>query len=153
MHATVTFGRKFRLLTLAVAVLNTACTSVLNRQTDSPVCPTCWADIALYDPPSEPDGVWEEEVRALESVFRAYGWSYQSVSAGDINRGVLGAGENRRFRVLVAPGGYATYRRSAMTAEGNRNIRSFISSGGGFIGLCAGAYSVSKAKTPVILLS
>jgi len=53
-------------------------------------CPACVADFALYDPGYEDDGVWEEEVTALEAMFETYGWSYGAIGPQDLNVGTLG---------------------------------------------------------------
>lgn len=101
-------------------------------------CPACVADFAIYDAEEEDDGVWEDEVTALQALMDAYGWSYETVGARDINQGSLAEGEGRRYRAIVAPGGSAYYRDLATTEEGEDLIRAFLSSGGGYVGFCAG---------------
>lgn len=103
-------------------------------------CPSCVADFALYDPSYEDDGVWEEEITALKAMMDAYDWSYQIVDPSDLNSKILGSGDSRRFRALIAPGGYAYYRVIAVNPEGDAAIRGFVRSGGGYVGFCAGAY-------------
>jgi glutamine amidotransferase-like uncharacterized protein len=103
-------------------------------------CPTCVADFALYDPGYEDDGVWEDEVIALVSMFERFGWSYRRVGSQELDDGVLGAGDDRRFRGLIAPGGWAWIRNRAITPAGEDAIRDFVSSGGNLVGFCAGAY-------------
>lgn len=107
-------------------------------------CLECVADFAIYNPDYEDDGVWEEEVVALEHMFRAFGWTFRPVSHQDINSGALGAEKKRRFRALVAPGGWSWWREAAVTPEGDRNIRSFLKNGGHYVGFCAGAYAAAK---------
>ncbi len=101
------------------------------------------ADFALYDPGYEDDGVWEEEVTALKAMFFNYNWSYRTIDHNDINNGELGSGINRRYKALIAPGGWAAYRELAVTPTGENNIRDFISNGGNYVGFCAGAYWAS----------
>lgn len=103
-------------------------------------CGSCVADIAIYDPDNEDDGVWEEEVTALQTFARTYGWTTARVDASDLNTGELGVGEARRYRMLVAPGGYAATRMIDVTATGDDGLRAFVNSGGGYVGLCGGAY-------------
>ncbi len=98
------------------------------------------ADFALYDPAYENDGVWEEEVKALKALFVTYNWTYEVIDHIDINSGILGSGNSRKYKALIAPGGYAYYRELAVTPTGEDNIRNFVNSGGNFIGFCAGAY-------------
>jgi len=101
------------------------------------------ADFALYDPGYEDDGVWEEEVTALKALFFTYNWSFKTIDHNDINNGELGSGNNRRYKALIAPGGWALYREVAVTVIGENNIRDFISGGGNYVGFCAGAYWAS----------
>ena len=104
-------------------------------------CPHCVADFALYDPSYEDDGVWEEDVTALESIFRAYGFTWRKVDAAALARGALGSGKNRRFRALVEPGGWAYTRDTSLGAAGVAKVRLFIASGGAYVGFCAGAWA------------
>lgn len=103
-------------------------------------CPSCIADFAVYNPQYEDDGVWEEEVTALEQMFKQYGWTSRSVSHTDLNDGVLGSGAERRFRALIAPGGWSWYREQAVTTSGESSVRAFLADGGHYVGFCAGAY-------------
>ncbi len=119
------------------------------QETDEPVddtgdtapvddCPACVADFAIYDVDAEEDGVWEDEVTALQTMLDAYGWSWAIVGAQGINNGELGEGEARRYRAIIAPGGSAYYRDQATTPDGEDRIRAFLGSGGGYVGFCAG---------------
>lgn len=103
-------------------------------------CPECIADFALYDPRGETDGVWSEEVTALVSLFDAYGFTYEKVDAAALVTGDLGEGEGRRYRALIAPGGWAWTRNQAVTPAGEEDLRRFVASGGNYVGFCAGAY-------------
>ena len=101
-------------------------------------------DFAIYDPSYEDDGVWEEEVIALKKLCQTYGWSYKIIDHKDLDSGILGSGDGKKFRGVIAPGGYAYFRSAAITTRGNQNIRKFVESGGGFVGFCAGAYWASE---------
>jgi len=46
----------------------------------------------------------------------------------------------KQFDVLIVPGGSASKQAAAMTADGREAVRDFIRRGGGYVGLCAGAY-------------
>jgi len=48
---------------------------------------------------------------------------------------------------LVLPGGYAPYQYLAMGPAGLEHIRSFVARGGHCLGICAGAYLLSKTVT------
>lgn len=107
-------------------------------------CSSCVADFAIYDALYEDDGVWEEEVTALTSLLTAYGWTYEKVTPAQINGGVLGQDDLRKYRALIAPGGWAAVRMGDVTATGDDNIKAFVSSGGNYVGFCAGSYWASK---------
>ena len=49
-------------------------------------------------------------------------------------------GELEKHDVLVVPGGKASIQGSALGGEGRSAIRSFVRGGGGYVGVCAGAY-------------
>lgn len=103
-------------------------------------CPECVADFALYDPSYENDGVWEEEVIALESLFRTYGWTWERLGPAELNRLALGSGTSQKYRALVVPGGYAYARNREVDETGEAGIREFLSQGGGYVGFCAGSF-------------
>ena len=44
------------------------------------------------------------------------------------------------FNILLVPGGFAPHWSDALGDKGERIIKQFVSSGGGYVGLCAGAY-------------
>ncbi|HUT36327.1 MAG TPA: succinylglutamate desuccinylase/aspartoacylase family protein [Planctomycetota bacterium] len=50
------------------------------------------------------------------------------------------AGALEQFDVLVIPGGGASRQATAITPEGREAIRKFVADGGGYVGVCAGAY-------------
>ncbi|KAL1521469.1 hypothetical protein AB1Y20_021131 [Prymnesium parvum] len=49
------------------------------------------------------------------------------------------------FALLCLPGGFAPNYASALGAEGARLIRSFVDRGGGYVGICAGAFYATTA--------
>lgn len=105
-------------------------------------CPTCVADIAIYDPPHSDriDGGWEEEVTAFITMANEYGWSYDTVSISQLNNGVLGSGDSKKYKVFIAPGGWAYTRDQALTETGEDYLRKYVNTGGSYLGFCAGAY-------------
>lgn len=123
-----------------VASAATATTDLTAPASPTVDCPACVADVAIYDESWEDDGVWEEEVTALMHLAAGYGWSTRTVSASAITAGELGVGAGRRYRMFAAPGGFAATRAWALTPVGDQALRDFVTSGGGFVGFCAGAY-------------
>ena len=57
-----------------------------------------------------------------------------TVTAADLKRGALSA-----FHVVVMPGGITTSQGKAIGRDGCKALRDFIASGGGYLGICAGA--------------
>lgn len=60
------------------------------------------------------------------------------VTAEQIREGIL-----NDMDVLIHPGGSGSKQGLELGAEGRENVRSFVKDGGGFIGVCAGAYLAS----------
>lgn len=110
-------------------------------------CPQCVADFALYDPNLEDDGVWEEEVRVLIELFQRFGWTWQVIDTDELNALGLGKADARRFRGLIVPGGFATVRNRDVNSSGEQGIRDFVSSGGNYVGFCAGSFWATSTVT------
>ena len=66
------------------------------------------------------------------------------ITLSDILGGCLASVE-RGFTVLCVPGGFAPNYASRLGSHGIKLIREFVSNGGGFVGICAGAYLGSSA--------
>ncbi len=90
------------------------------------------ASIALYDG----RGVWEEGLQTIESVLSAEGYNCSRLSSDDICRGNL----DRTYALLIIPGGKSGFYNSDLFGKGIEEIRNFTLEGGGFIGICAGAF-------------
>ena len=93
------------------------------------------ADIAIY----VDHGCWEESVTAANNMFQWMGYSVASVDADLINNGGLD-----NFRILCVPGGDMYRYSQDISSGGKENIRDFMHSGGGYIGICGGAYFASE---------
>jgi glutamine amidotransferase-like uncharacterized protein len=66
------------------------------------------------------------------------GFHVQCVSAEDIREGALDD-----FDVVIHPGGSGSKQAAALGEDGRKQVREFVKRGGGFIGICAGAYLAS----------
>ena len=66
------------------------------------------------------------------------GFDVQWVSAEDIRGGALDD-----FDVVIHPGGSGSKQAAALGEDGRKQVRQFVKRGGGFIGICAGAYLAS----------
>lgn len=58
----------------------------------------------------------------------------------DIGEAGVRADVLRQFDVLLVPGGSGSKQASAMTSDGREAVRDFVRRGGGYVGVCAGAY-------------
>lgn len=97
--------------------------------------PTRKADIAIY----AGRGTWEDSIRASQEMFGWMNYTVELVSAESINDNGL-----EGFRILCVPGGNMLEYSEDISTKGKENIRSFISEGGGYIGICGGAYFASE---------
>jgi putative intracellular protease/amidase len=66
-------------------------------------------------------------------------FTFQTVNADDIRSNALA-----KFDVIICPGGSGSKQSRLLDAEGRRAIDEFIKNGGGYIGICAGAYLASS---------
>jgi glutamine amidotransferase-like uncharacterized protein len=89
-------------------------------------------DVAVYFD----EGAWEDGVLAFESFLDWKGLSHERVNAKWINSNDL----HPRFKVVYFPGGYAYDYKRKLTAAGERHIRELVDAGGGYVGICAGAF-------------
>ena len=69
--------------------------------------------------------------------------SFAELQAADIDGGRLSAAD---FDVLLVPGGMSTTESAAVGAVGLANIVQFVALGGGYVGVCAGAYLAFTAE-------
>lgn len=106
----------------------------------SPACPI---DFAVLKSSSANDHVWDEEGDHLKAFIAKMGWSFADITYDQINQGLLGMGENKKFCSIVLPGGYISARAQMISTVGRQHLRDFIRTGGGYIGFCAGAQHAS----------
>lgn len=62
----------------------------------------------------------------------------------EIDEASIKKGELKDYSVLIVPGGYTKRCVTSLGKRGFERIRDFVESGGGYIGICAGAYMASK---------
>ena len=67
------------------------------------------------------------------------GFDFRRVCATDIRSGVLD-----QFDVVVFPGGSGSGQAKQLRDEGRDAVRMFVGNGGGYVGICAGAYLASS---------
>jgi len=91
--------------------------------------------IALYSD----RGCWEESVQSAEKMFQWMGCMVRLVNADYINNQGLD-----NFSILCVPGGDMYQYAQDISAGGKENIKNFLRHGGGYIGICGGAYFASE---------
>ncbi|MBN1352740.1 hypothetical protein JXJ21_25350 [candidate division KSB1 bacterium] len=101
----------------------------------NPSEPELIADVAIY----ADAGCWQESVQAAQKMFEWMGYTVAWIKAGNIN-----SGELDRYRLLCVPGGDMYQYAQDISSQGMGNIRNFIRKGGGYIGICGGAYFAAE---------
>ncbi|HBU60713.1 MAG TPA: hypothetical protein DEB48_12805 [Verrucomicrobiales bacterium] len=87
--------------------------------------------IAVYDA----GGVGVSGPRNLDNVFAYKKVILRRVGAVDIKAGIL-----NQFDLVIFPGGSGSKQAAALEVEGREVVKKFINQGGGYVGICAGAY-------------
>ncbi len=91
--------------------------------------------LAIYNGP----GTKNDTFLGLEKLFARRGtMTVRPVGPADIRGGALG-----QFDAVVFPGGSGSKQARALGDEGRRRVIAFVKEGGGFMGICAGAYLAS----------
>lgn len=93
--------------------------------------------VAMYDS----SGVGGTGPYRMEEVLRLRSdIAFRRVGLTEIKNGILQA----QFDALIYPGGASSTMGKTLNAEGREAIRKFVWNGGGYIGVCAGAYLSSR---------
>jgi putative intracellular protease/amidase len=64
-----------------------------------------------------------------------------------VDSAAIEAGVLDQFDVLFSPGGSGSVQGRALGPQGREAIRNFVKAGGGYVGICAGAYLASRSET------
>lgn len=91
--------------------------------------------VAIYD---HSDGSAKGPKNLLRFLTLENGFSARQVKPEDIREGILG-----QFDVLIMPGGSGSSQASRLEPSGHDAVRQFVQEGGGYVGICAGAYLAS----------
>lgn len=93
------------------------------------------AQVALYSD----RGTWSESVQAAEKMFQWMGYTTERVDADDVKNGAVD-----NFGLLCVPGGNMYAYSEDLSSAGAESIKSFVRHGGGYIGICGGAYFAAE---------
>jgi len=83
-------------------------------------------------------GAGKSKIQLLQALTTFDGISIQHLTAKDIQSGKLD-----QLDVLIQPGGSGGGQGRHLGEDGRKKIRQFLKNGGGYIGICAGAYLAS----------
>lgn len=87
--------------------------------------------VAIYD--DSPGASGTQNLLAL--LTRSQAMTAERITSSRIRNGDLS-----RFGVLIMPGGSGSRQSAQLEESGRSAIRTFVSGGGGYVGICAGAY-------------
>jgi len=92
--------------------------------------------VAVYDAGGTGGRGVENLTRILEQAPESTpAFVLHHVGPPDVRAGVLD-----QFDAVIFPGGSGSKQAAALGAEGRQRVRKFVASGGGYVGICAGAY-------------
>src|SRR4051812_11240066 len=84
-------------------------------------------------------GVTKAGLKQVEHCLpESKGFEVKTINAEQIRDGAL-----KDIDVLIHPGGSASKQGETLGAKGRETVKKFVADGGGFIGICAGAYLAS----------
>ena len=125
--------RHLTFFVLAFAVLSYSCS---NNQTQTPSADNSAIKVGVFDGHGGAQTcVWE----AVESIKIDKGMAVRLITTSDIANGCLDS-----LDAIIIPGGGGSRQYLNLGHENQQRIRSFISNGGGAVGICAGAYLFSN---------
>ncbi len=86
------------------------------------------------------DGTWNDGIIAIESFLDYYNYSHKRIYENEF----ISLEKLKQYDAIIIPGGYAYNYTVGLKKIGIDNLRKYVSEGGSYIGICAGAYFASK---------
>lgn len=117
-----------------LGLLCAACSGPRPAQAPTPL-PAAGLRVAVYD--GYGAGAWAPLGNWIEAL--------EGVDAAPIRPEEIRAGALSGFHVVVFPGGMASHQFYALGGDGRDEVRDFVAAGGGYLGICAGAYLAASA--------
>lgn len=99
------------------------------------------ADVALYNDSTAPPGqagAWQYGITALKNMLNWIGLTCEEINYTHINSSPQNF--SGLYKVILFPGGNAYWYNYWISLAGKERIRDFVAGGGGYFGICAGAY-------------
>jgi glutamine amidotransferase-like uncharacterized protein len=84
-------------------------------------------------------GVWHVGARSIVDALEGNG-----ISCRPLDRASLRGEELARFEAIILPGGWAPFQWSALGERGLAALKAYVEGGGRCLGVCAGAYLISR---------
>lgn len=88
---------------------------------------------------SVPEATGQKSMARVMEILHQYGMAAAGVTPEAIRAGKLDG-----LDLLIVPGGLSTGQAKALREEGCRRIEKFVEYGGGYLGICAGAYLAAR---------
>ncbi len=95
-------------------------------------------NVAVYDD----EGCWQDGIIAFEKFLDWKQINHNRINGNDIKTGEL---TNDKYDIVYFPGGMAYDYFKKIGFGGIKKIRDFVNKGGGYLGICAGAYFASDS--------
>lgn len=98
------------------------------------------ADFAVYNDSiaGSYSGTWSEGVTAVKNMLSYQGFTYEEITYNDLNSSTQDF--SSLYKAIIVPGGFSYYYNYWISKAGKERIRSFVNNGGGYLGICAGAF-------------
>ena len=119
---------------MRLSLIATAVIATLGVATAQPDASIAELHVAVYNDV----GAGRSRSDLTRSLRQMDGVYYREVTAREIRAGAL-----KDFDLLIHPGGSGSRQGRQLAKEGRETVRGFVRDGGGFIGICAGAYLAS----------
>ncbi|MEZ6185954.1 MAG: BPL-N domain-containing protein [Planctomycetota bacterium] len=95
--------------------------------------------VAVFDDVGSIDGCVEAVIQDARADPRLW---LRRIDGKDVRAGAL-----EDYAAVVFPGGSATKQSNSLAPEGQERVRAFVRGGGGYLGICAGAYLAASEPT------
>lgn len=127
-------------LAILLASVTTCPLSLLAEELDLKFDKSVRAKVAVY---CHSDGKSRGAVNLMKFLTPENGFDAVIVTPEDVQNNRL---SDQKFDVLIMPGGMASAQATNLGETGREKVREFVGQGGGYVGICAGAYLSTTYK-------
>lgn len=122
----------FRRSQFAVALVTASLSLGIHVAAQAPSKPTKPIRVAVF----HDSGVSKNSITTLLAVVS----TFPELQVAEITAAEIHSGKLAEFKVVVFPGGSGSKIAATLEEVGRKEVKSFVDRGGGFLGICAGAY-------------